>query len=96
MGFKNQSLDWDATARRATLLHKEDGQTYIESIQDCEPLIEYVKDKARMPQDKDFKYLGELPKAVVDQAINEGWIHDHKRIRKWFADNPKLTAKWHQ
>ena len=94
--MKNRILDAIAGENRAILMHQEDGKTYIESRQDCEPIIEFVKDKARMPEDKDFKYIGELPKAVVDQAIVEGWIDDDKRIRRWFADNPKLTAEWHR
>ena len=96
MNWKNVALDWMADERRAILMHREDGQSYIESRQDVEPIIEFVKNKAQMPQDKDFKYIGEIPKYMLDQALIEGWADDYDRWRKWFAENPKFSAKWHQ
>lgn len=94
--MRNAWIDYDETERKGSLMHREDGKTYLESRQDAEPIIEFVKDKARQPQDKDFKYIGEIPKATLDQALIEGWADDPAAWRRWFADNPKFTAKWHQ
>ena len=94
--MKNQILDWLSDSKHATLHHKEDGNGYIEHRQDVEPILEYVKHKAQLPEDKDFKYIGEIPQVVLDQALIEGWAHDHKKLRKWIAENPKFSAKWYQ
>jgi GTP-dependent phosphoenolpyruvate carboxykinase len=94
--MKNVMLDWLATERRATLFHKEDGNAYIESRQDAEPLIEWVKDRAQETDDKDYKFIGVIPEATLNQAFAEGWFHDQAAWRKWLADNPKFSARWHR
>ena len=94
--MRNQMLDWLADERRATLMHKESGKTYIESRQDAEPILEFVKIRAEMPDDKDFKYLGEIPKATINQAIIEGWVDDPKAWKRWLEKHPKFSAKWHR
>lgn len=96
MTFKNKLLDAFGYGERAALMHKEDGKTYIESRQDAEPLIEWIKDRAQMPDDKDYKFIGSIPMATLDQAMIEGWYHDAAAWRKWLAENPKFSAKWHQ
>jgi hypothetical protein len=96
MNLKNITLDWIADERRSIVYHKEDGRTYIESRQDVEPILEFVKNKAELPEDKDFKYIGEIPKYMLDKALIEGWADDAAQWRKWFADNPKFSAKWHR
>lgn len=96
MGFKNQMLDALAGERRATLMHREDGQTYIESRQDAEPIVEFVKARAEMPDDKDFRFIGSVPMAAVNQALTEGWADDPKRWRRYLKDNPKFSAEWHK
>lgn len=95
MAFKNKLLEAFGYGERAALLHKEDGVLYGESRQDVEPLIEWVKDRAQMPDDKDYKFIGIIPQADLDRAMIEGWFHDQAAWRKWFADNPKYTAKYH-
>lgn len=94
--MKNQMLDWLADERRATLMHKEDGRGYVESRQDAEPIVEFVKDRAQMPDDKDFKFIGSVPIAAVNQALIEGWADDMKAWRKYLADHPKFSAGWHR
>lgn len=89
-------LDWLADERRATLHHKEDGRFYVESRQDAEPIVEWVKQRANMPDDKDFKFVGSVPMSAVNQALIEGWANDPAAWRKYLADNPKFSAKWHQ
>lgn len=96
MNRKNVMLDWLSGERRATLMHKEDGKAYVESRQDAEPLIEWVKNRAQQPDDKDYKYIGSIPESTLNQAMIEGWFHDQQAWRKWMADNPKFSAKWHQ
>lgn len=92
--MKDQMLDWLAGEKRATLWHREDGKTYIESRQDAEPIVEFVKARAEMPDDKDFKYVGSVPMAAVNQALIEGWCNDPQAWRKYLRDNPKFSAAW--
>ncbi len=94
--WKNLALDMLADERRAILWHREDGQTFIESRQDVEPVLEFVKQQAQAPQMKDFRYLGEIPKYMLDKALIEGWADDHAQWRKWFKENPKFSADWHK
>lgn len=96
MNRKNLMLDWLSGERRATLMHKEDGRTYIESRQDAEPIIEFVKDMANAPQDKDFKYLGTVPMSAVNNALVEGWANDPKAWRKYLRENAKYSANYHK
>ena len=94
--MKNKLLDWLADERRAALWHREDGKTHIETKQDAEPIVEFVKARAQMPQDKDFKFIGSVPMQAVNQALIEGWCNDPKAWRKYLADNPKFSAGWHK
>lgn len=97
MSFKDQTLDWNADARRATLLHKEDGVLYGESRQDAEPIIEWTKARAQgVTDDPDYKFVATIPEATLNQAFTEGWFHDQAAWRKWMAENPKFTAKYHK
>lgn len=94
--MKNAIVAFDRFERRGTFMHKQDGIMRLESRQDAEPILEFVKQRADMPDDRDFKYIGEIPKATLDQALIEGWADDTKAWRKWFAENPKFSAKWHR
>jgi hypothetical protein len=97
MNFKNVALDWVAEARRATVYHREDGVSYIETKQDVEPLIEWTKARAQgVVDDPDYKFVATIPEATLNQAFAEGWFHDQKAWRRWMDENPKFTAKWHK
>lgn len=96
MSFKNQLLEALAGEKRATLLHKEEGNLYGESRQDAEPIVEFVKNKAQAPQDKDFRFVGSVPMSAVNQAIIEGWADDMQAWRRYLRDNPKFSAEWHK
>lgn len=83
-------------ARKVAIWHEEDGRKLIETRQDCDGIIEFVKARAQMPSDKDFKPIGEIPLATLGQAFREGWADDDKAWRKWFRENPKFTLEWHR
>lgn len=82
--------------KRGTIWHDEDGVVRLESRQNVDGVLEFVKVRSEMPDDKDLKYLGEIPKATLDQALIEGWVDDDAAWRKWFAENPMFSAKWHR
>lgn len=81
-----------ADTRKYTVIH--DGQ-FMETRQDAEPILEFVKHRAQMPDDKDFRYLGEMPLVTFGEAIRDGWIDDDARVRAWFRENGKFSAAWH-
>lgn len=93
---KSALLNATRGERRGTIWHEEDGNVFLESRQNVDGVLRFVKARAELPDDKDFKYLGEIPKATIDQALIEGWADDDKAWRKWFAENPMFSAKWHR
>lgn len=82
-----------ADTRKYTQVHEDAG--VMETRQDAEPILEFVKHRAQMPDDKDFRYLGEVPLATFGQALREGWVDDQVAWRRWFRDNAKFTAEYH-
>ena len=94
--MKNKLIGGNAEDRKAVFYSKEDGRNFLEHRQDAEPIIQWVKDRAHMPDDKDFKFIATIPQATLDTAFIEGWFHDRAAWEKWMADNPKFTAKWHK
>jgi len=89
-------LDIIAKEKRGTIWHEEDGVVRLESRQNVDGVLEFVKQRADTEDHKDYKYIGEIPKATLDQAIIEGWVHDDAAWRKWFAENPMFSAKWYR
>ena len=46
-----------ADVRKKTILHGG----VMETRQDAEPILEFVKHRSQLPDDKDFKFIGEMP-----------------------------------
>lgn len=83
---KSALLDILPGERRKTIMHEEDGKTYVESRQDVEPLIEWIGRAKDRPQDPEFRHAAEVPMTVLNQAFIEGWFHDPKAWKKWLND----------
>jgi hypothetical protein len=81
-------LALDQWRRKKVIHHEEGGKFYVETRQDVSHVVDAAKILAEKPPCKEdgWRFLGFLPDAVFDQAVNEGWIHDKKRIRQWFND----------
>jgi len=95
--YKNAVLEAMIPGNRATLMHHEDGKTYVESRQDAETIVEWTKARAQgVTDDPDYKFVATIPEATLNQAFIEGWFHDQKAWRRWMAENPKFTARWHR
>jgi hypothetical protein len=82
-------LGFDPVARKKIIHHEEDGKFFVETRQDATHLVEAAKILAEEPPDPStgFRFIGLMPAAVFDQAVQEGWIHDKKRIRQWLNDS---------
>lgn len=85
-----------ADKNRGTIWHEEDDNVFLESRQNVDGVLEFVKLRADMPDDKDFKYVGEIPLATLNQAMVEGWVDDSAAWARWFAENPMFSAKYHR
>ena len=85
---KRALLDLLPEARRKLIYHEEDGRKFIETRQDCEPLIEAAKILAEQPPDPKtgWRFIGFIPDAVWNRACAEGWLHDKARWRRFFRD----------
>lgn len=69
------------------VLHTQDDEGVIETIEDVEPIIDEVKalrddHRAR----GHFKHVARVPSSVVEQAMREGWFHDQARWNRWLND----------
>jgi hypothetical protein len=88
---KRALLDFDPIKRKATWYAEEDGKTYVQTQQDCTPLVEAAKILADQAPSKEdgWRFLCVIPDNVYDQACREGWLHDKARWRAWMnnADN---------
>lgn len=83
---KSALLDILPDSRRKTILHMEDGKSWIESRQDVEPIIRAAKILADQPPGKDFRHAAYIPEAVLNQAFTEGWFGDKAAWKKWAND----------
>lgn len=79
--------------RKYTVRHHDvDGQVYFETRQDCEPIVEFVKQRRDQPnRSRDsiaWDHIGEVPMSVVGQWMRDGSLDDPKHIRRWLNQNP--------
>lgn len=80
-------------SRKYTVRHVDvDGQVYFETRQDCEPIVEHVKQMRGQPvRSRDsiaWDHLGEVPMSVIGQWMRDGCLDDEKHIRRWLNANP--------
>lgn len=81
-------LDAVPDARRKTIYSVEDGVTRIESVQDCEHIVRAASILADEPPGKDFRLIGFIPEAALNQMFLDGSFHDRKALRRWLDENP--------
>lgn len=86
---KGTLLDFVAEKNKATYFHREDGKTYVETRQDCAPMVAAARMLAEVPPAREdgWRFMCVIPDTVMDQAINEGWLHDKARWRRWMNDS---------
>ena len=89
---KRGLLDFSPDANRATIAHKEDGVWRVESKQDCEHIVRAAKLIADEPPGKDFRHIGFIPEAVMNQMFIDGSFHDPKAIERWLDENPAFKT----
>lgn len=58
----------------------------IETVQDCAPILEHVKQLRDGPIGKEWKHVAEVPMYFFDKWAKEGSLHDKPRLRRWLDD----------
>jgi hypothetical protein len=82
----------DFTAPKKVLYHElDDGVVAIETRQDVSHLVELAKAARDIPPDREFRLVGFVPDAVLNQAFHEGWFHDKRKWKEWL-NNPDNRA----
>ena len=82
-----------AGMRKYTIRHRDvDGTTYFETRQDCEPIVEFVKQARNKPKDMAWTHLGEIPLADLGQMMRDGSLQDEKHIRRYLNERPALKV----
>lgn len=84
-------------SRKYTVRHVDvDGQVYFETRQDCEPIVEHVKQMRGQPvRSRDsiaWDLLGEIPMSVFGEWMRDGRDQDPKFIRRWLDQNPSFKV----
>lgn len=67
----------------------------METIQDCEPIIERAKMLSEMSPVKGevFRHVGIMPFIEVNRAMREGWWNDMEAIKRWRNDPDNAAFK---
>ena len=83
--------------RKYTIRHVDiDGTVRFETRQDCEPIVEHVKQMRDQPyRSADsiaWDLLGEIPMSVFGDWMRDGRDQDPKHIRKWLNENPAFKV----
>lgn len=64
------------------------GDFGIETIEDCEPIVDEVKALRDQQRARgDMKHVARVPLSVAEKAMREGWFNDPEAWRRW-ANNP--------
>ncbi len=67
------------------------GDLIIETVQDCEPILEYAKMLSEQTPGKEWRHAACIPMFFLDKAAKEGWLHD-KAKWKAFLNDPDHKA----
>lgn len=67
------------------------GAFIIETVQDCEAVVDKCKVLSDTVPGKDFRHAACVPDFVFAQAMREGWLNDEKKWKAW-ANNPDNVA----
>lgn len=83
---KSALLDMLPEARRVTIYHEEGDRRFIETRQDCAPVIAAAKEMWCDNPPLDMRRVALIPDEVLNQSFNEGWFGDPAAWRRWAND----------
>lgn len=62
------------------------GDLIIETVQDCQPILDYVKRERDAPVGKEWRKVASVPMCFFDKAAKEGWLHDRAKWHRFLND----------
>lgn len=62
------------------------GDLIVETVQDCEAILEYVKTERDLPVGKEWRKVACIPMIFIDKAAREGWINDKAKWHRFLND----------
>lgn len=62
------------------------GDLVIETVQDCQPILDYVKEERERPVGKEWRKVACIPLIFYDEAVRKGCLHDKAYWHKWLND----------
>ena len=75
--------------------HEKPGDLIIETVQDCEPIMEMAKRLSEQTPGKEWRHVACIPLYFLDKAAKEGWLHDKKKWQQWLNDpDNKMFRSW--
>lgn len=82
---------YDATGTVVRVLHADDrdpdGDFAIETVEDVEPLLDYVKARRDVQNPKaNMRHVAEIPVTIYEKAFREGWLHDQAAWNRFLND----------
>jgi len=96
MSFK-ELLSSYTDARKYTLMHKDiDGKWYLETRQDCEPIVEFCKAMKEKPVNPTYRHVAEIPMSVIGQWMREGSLDDVVNVKRWINDPANRDFRVHE
>lgn len=67
----------------------------IETVQDCQPILDYTKELREGPVGKEWRHVACIPNYFIDQAYKEGWLEDEAKWHAWLNDpSNKMFRTW--
>lgn len=62
------------------------GDLIIETVQDCQPIIDHVKQMRDLPVGKEWRLVASVPMCFFDKWAKEGSLHDRAKMHRWLND----------
>ena len=68
---------------------------HIETVQDCQPILDYCKELRDGPVGKEWRHVACVPNVFLDKAVKEGWFNDRDKWHDWLNDpDHKMFRTW--
>lgn len=89
---------YEATGDLKRFSYLRDDAVRFETEQNVDGLVEYCKEareRVTSTHNRDMVPVAEIPMAVYERAVREGWADDKQAWRKWLSDpDNKVFRVW--
>ena len=96
----------DPVTNQVTEQAFQDGKLFVRTVEDMEPLLEELAHERGMgnagwSKGRTWRKMGSIPNVMIEKVLREEGINMMQdtpeakaRIRRFFAENPKLSTKY--